>query len=152
MFSKQAGDRRSSTGYLIVCRRLLKTPRASGALRPSIVTAAYFSRVGHLLQNILKPLVKGLLAFSWLGARDPINKRLVHILKEKGQGKYFSTKIKLFKTNVQINVSLWVVCWVFLYLYILGFLSTFKERLSLHERLDKLHESLKAVDQVEQGR
>ena len=31
-------------------------PRIEGG--PSIITAAYFSRVGRLLQNILKPLTK----------------------------------------------------------------------------------------------
>ena len=51
--SKQAGNRWSSASYLIVCYRLLYTPLASEALRP---TAAYFSRVRRLLQNILKPL------------------------------------------------------------------------------------------------
>ena len=45
LVSKQAGDCRSSTSYLIICRWLLQT-----LLGPSIVTGS------RLLQNILKPL------------------------------------------------------------------------------------------------
>ena len=35
----------------------LDPPKLQGPCGPSIVTGAYFSRVSHLFQNILKPLV-----------------------------------------------------------------------------------------------
>ena len=61
--SKQVSNHQSSAIYLTACHDhwLLLTPLASRALWPvDCLTAAYFSRVDCLLQNILKPQLLGL--------------------------------------------------------------------------------------------
>ena len=63
MVSKQVSNCQSSTVYLIACHdhQLPLTSLASRALWPlDCLTAAYFSKVDSLLQNILKPLLLGL--------------------------------------------------------------------------------------------
>ena len=68
----QAERSQSCASYLNVCRRLLYIPSLQGPYSPSIVTFAYFSRVGRLLQNNLKSLME---IYPVDSAIQPLNNR-----------------------------------------------------------------------------